>query len=124
MHVKNTKIGQFMCSHFNINNERKYTFLAYYALLLKKSKNSTEMQKVICAVYGDDAVTDWTCQKWFVKFCAGDFLLDIASQSGRPVQLDSYHIETLIENNQCYTTWEITDKIKCWKSFAPAWPTQ
>ena len=34
----------------------------------KKGKNATKMQKKICAVYGEDAVTDQTCQKWFVKF--------------------------------------------------------
>ena len=34
----------------------------------KKGKNATEMQKKICAVYGEGAVTDGTCQKWFVKF--------------------------------------------------------
>ena len=33
----------------------------------KKGKNATEMQK-ICAVYGEGAVTDQTCQKWFAKF--------------------------------------------------------
>ena len=26
----------------------------------------------ICAVYGEGAVTDWRCQKLFVKFRAGD----------------------------------------------------
>ena len=35
------------------------------------------------------------CQKWFAKFCAGDFLLDDAPQSGRPVEVDSNQIETL-----------------------------
>ena len=34
----------------------------------KKDKNTTEMQKKICVVYGEGAVTDWMCQKWFVKF--------------------------------------------------------
>ena len=33
----------------------------------KKGKNTTERQKN-CAVYGEGAVTDQTCQKWFVKF--------------------------------------------------------
>ena len=33
-------------------------------------------KKMICAVCGEGAVTDWMCQKWFVKFCAEDFLLD------------------------------------------------
>ena len=46
----------------------------------KKCKNATEMQKKICTVYGEDAVTDPKCQKWFGKFCAQDFLLDCAPQ--------------------------------------------
>ena len=52
------------------------------------------------------------CQKWFAKFCAGDFSLDNAPQLGRPVEVDSNQIETLIENNQCYTMWEIPDLLK------------
>ena len=31
--------------------------------------------KKICAVYGGGTVTDQMCQKWFVKFPAGDFSL-------------------------------------------------
>ena len=31
----------------------------------------------------------------FVKFCAGDFSLDDALQSGRPVEVDSDQTETL-----------------------------
>ena len=44
------------------------------------------------------------CQRWFVKFHAGDFWLDDAPQSGRPGEVDSDQTETLIENNQYYTT--------------------
>ena len=47
------------------------------------------MQRKICAVYGEGAVTDQTCQKRFVKFHAGDFSLDDAPRSGRPVEVDS-----------------------------------
>ena len=52
--------------------------MLYY---FKKDKNATEMQKKISAVYGQGAATDQTCQKWFVKFRAGDFSLD-----GAPVR--------------------------------------
>ena len=48
----------------------------------KKGKNATETQKSICAVYGEGAVTNQMCQKWFAKFHAGDFLLDDAPQLG------------------------------------------
>ena len=80
------KIGEFLCSHFNSEDGRKTaTFLAYYALLfqerLKSSLNAKKKKKKICAVYGEGAVTDQMCQKWFAKFCAGDFSLDDAPQS-------------------------------------------
>ena len=60
-------------------------------------------------MYGEGAMTDQMCQKWFVKFHAGDFLLDDAPWLGRPVETDSDQIKTLIENNQCYTTQEIAN---------------
>ena len=34
----------------------------------KKGKKAIEVQKKISAVYGEGVVTDWMCQKWFVKF--------------------------------------------------------
>ena len=61
-------------------------------------------------------MTGRTCQKWFVKFRAGDFSLDDAPRSGRPVEVDSDQIETLIENSQRYTTREIADILKISKS--------
>ena len=75
--------------------------MLYY---FKKGKNATETKK-ICAVCGEGAVTDIVCQKRFSfsKFCAQDFGLDDAPQLGRPVEVNSDQIETLIENNQCYT---------------------
>ena len=70
----------------------------------------------ICAVYGEGTVTDQTCQKWFAKFCAGDFSLDNAPWPGGPVEDDNHQIETLIENNQHYTTQELADIHKISKS--------
>ena len=77
-----------------------WCIVLYY---FKKDKNATETQK-ICAVYGEGAMTDRMCRKWFAQFCAGDFSLDDTPRSGRPTEVDSDQIETLIENNQRYTT--------------------
>ena len=79
------------------NIQRFWHIMLYY---FKKAKSATEMQKKICAVYGEGAVTDPMCQKRLVKFCVGDFSLDNAPQLGGLVEVDSYWIETLIENNQ------------------------
>ena len=51
-------------------------------------------------MYGEGAVTDWTCQKGVVKFYAGDFWLDDAPWSGRQIEIDSGQIQALIEDNQ------------------------
>ena len=56
------------------------------------------MKTKIRAVYGEGAVVGGACQKWFVKFRAGDFP-DEVPQLDRPVEVDSNQIETLIENN-------------------------
>ena len=84
--------------------------MLYY---FEKGENATEKKKT-CAVYGEGAVTGRVCQKWFVKFGAGDFSLDDASRLGREVV--GNQIETLIENNQHYTTQDIANILKISKS--------
>ena len=74
--------------------------MLYY---IKKGKSTTETQIKICAVFGEGAVTDRKCQKWFAKFPVGRFSLDDTPWSGRPVEVDSDQIETLIEINPSYT---------------------
>ena len=96
--------------------EKKQHFWCITLYYFKKGKNTTEMQKKICAVYGAGAVTDRMCQKWFAKFRSGDFSLDNAPRSGRPVADDSDQIETFIESSQQYTTREIADILKISKS--------
>ena len=41
-------------------------------IISKTIKTELKHTKKVCAVYGEWAVTDRTCQKWFMKFCAGD----------------------------------------------------
>ena len=96
--------------------EKKQHFRHIMLYYIKKGKNTTEMQEKIHAVYGEGAVTDQTCQKWFAKFHAGDFSMDDAPRSGRPAEVDSDQIETLTENNQCYTMQEIANILKISKS--------
>ena len=82
------------------NMQHFWHIILYY---FKKGKNTTETQKNICAVYGEHAVTDLMCQKWFVTFRARGVSLDHTPQLGRLVEVDSDQIDTLIENNQHYT---------------------
>ena len=122
--------------------ENKWHFLHKYILCFyyfKKGKNATDMQKKICVVYREDAVTDWMYQKWFVKFHVGDFSLDHAPQSGRPLEVDNDQIEALIKkiNITPGDSWHtqniqiskvIGENVKCVfyfteKSIQTFWPT-
>ena len=62
------KIGEFLCHQFVSEDGRKcahfWHIMLYY---FKEGKNTTEMQKKTCAVYGECTFPDRMCQKWFVK---------------------------------------------------------
>ena len=96
--------------------ENTQHFLHIMLYFFKKVQKCNWNAKKICTVYGEGAVTDWLCQKRCAKFWAGDFSLDDSPRSGRPVEVDSDQIETLIENNQQYAIWEIADILKISKS--------
>ena len=84
------------------------------------------MQTKICAVFGEGAVTDWShVSKVVCEVSRQRYFAINAPQLGRPVEVDSNQIETLIGNNQGYTTLRDSQhseniQIKRWKSFAPA----
>ena len=46
------KIGEFLCSHFNIEDGRKHVFRHIMLYYFKKCKSATERQKKVSAVYG------------------------------------------------------------------------
>ena len=125
--LKKPKICEFLCSHFNIEYGSKDIFGILCFIISRKIKCNWNIhtQKMNCTVYGEVTTMNWLYQKWFVKFCPGDFLLDDAPRFGRPVEVDGDQIETFIENNQHnqhYFMWEITNtQIKHWKSFVPVW---
>ena len=81
MHLKKglSKLVNFCVAILILKMEEKKQHFQHIMLYyFKKGKSATVMHKKICAVYGEGAVTDRRCQKWFAKFCVGDFSLDNA----------------------------------------------
>ena len=101
--IKKIKIGEFCVAILILKMEKIYHIFDILCFIIsRKVETQLKCKENIYAVYGEGAMADQTCQKWFLKFHAGDFSLDNVPQSGRPVEVDSDQIETLIENNQCY----------------------
>ena len=67
MHFKKNlpKLVNFCAAILISKKEENIHFWHNMLYYFKKGKNAT---KKICPVYGEAAVTDQTCQKWFVKF--------------------------------------------------------
>ena len=96
--LKLTKIGEFLYSHFNIEDGRKNNIFGISCFIISRRVKTKLKHKKICTVYGESAVTDRTCQKCFGKFR----VLVHAPWLGRTVEADNVQIKTLIENNQSY----------------------
>ena len=119
IHLKNlSKLVNFCVVILILKMEKIHNvFGILFFIISRKVKMQMKCKKTpICTVYGEASVTDRMCQKRFVKFCAGDFLLDDAPWSRRPAEVDSDQIETLIENTQGYTTRGIVKILKIVKS--------
>ena len=71
MHLKKKnlpKLVDFCAAILILKMEEDMQHIWHIMLYFKKGKNTAEMQKKICAVYGEGVVTDRTCHKWFAKF--------------------------------------------------------
>lgn len=90
----------------------RYILLFYF----RKGKNATQACEKLRKVYGNDALTERQCQRWFAKFRSGDFDVNDAPRSGRPMKADDDKIKALIESNPRYTTQEIAETLNIGQS--------
>lgn len=81
----------------------RHILLFYY----RKGKNAVQARKKLTDVYGEGVLTVRQCQNWFAKFRSGNFDVEDAPRSGRPVEADKDAIKALVDANRRITTREI-----------------
>ena len=64
------------------NNEKFHYILHYY---YDKEKNTVQACEKICAVYGEGTLSKFSAQKWFARFCSGNFNMKDDLRSGCPI---------------------------------------
>nr|XP_043067479.1 histone-lysine N-methyltransferase SETMAR-like [Drosophila bipectinata] len=77
----------------------------------RKGKNATQARKKLCDVYGEDALSERQCQRWFAKFREGDFSFEDAPRSGRPSAVNEDQIKALLKEKRRYTTRQMGEKL-------------
>ena len=73
---------------------------------LNQGKNATQAANAICSVYGNDAVSVQTYQYWFARF-----RLEDKKGSGRPPELITDELETLVEEDPRQSSRELANKL-------------
>ncbi|KAL6254709.1 hypothetical protein P5V15_014020 [Pogonomyrmex californicus] len=54
---------------------------------------------MICAAYGENAVSYTTCKRWYQKFRQGDFSLEDEPRAGRPQKIETDELQALLDIN-------------------------
>lgn len=62
-------------------------------------------------VYGQHALADQMCRKWFARFKSGDFDVDDKERSGQPKNFEDKELEDLLEGNSCQTLQELSTSL-------------
>lgn len=73
----------------------------------KKGSSATEAARNIRSVYGNEALSVRTCQRWFGQFRSGNFSLEDSPRSGRPSSVNIELLQTVVEENPKQTAREL-----------------
>ena len=74
-------------------------------------KTAAESHRILVGVYGDHAVAERTCQKWFGRFKSGDFGLEDEERPGQPKKFENEELEALLDEDCCQTQEELTKSL-------------
>ena len=70
-------------------------------------KTVAESQRILVEVYGEYALAEKTCQKWFGRFKSGDFGLEDEERPRQPKKFEDKEVEALLDVNCCQTQEEL-----------------
>jgi len=65
---------------------------------------------MICAAYGENAVSHTICKKWYQKFRRGDFSFEDEQDAGRLQKIEMDELQTLLDINSAQTEKELAEQ--------------
>lgn len=74
-------------------------------------KRATESHRILVEVYGDHALAERTCQKWFARFKSGNFDLEDEERPGQPKRFEDEELEALLDEDACQTQEELAKSL-------------
>ena len=72
-------------------------------------KTAAKSHRILVDVYGEHALAERTCQKWFARFKCGDFgLEDEERLPGQPKKFEEQELEALLDEDCCQSQEELS----------------
>jgi len=81
----------------------------HFAFHLKK--NVAEATAMICAAYGENAVSHTTCKRRYQKFHQGDFSFEDEPRAGRPQKIETDELHALLDINSAQTEKKLAERL-------------
>ena len=74
-------------------------------------KTAAKSHRILMGVYGEHALIERTCQKWFARFKSGDFGLEDEESHGQPKEFENEELEALLDEDCCQTQEELAESL-------------
>ena len=75
-------------------------------------KTAAESHRILVEVYGEHALAERTCQKWFARFKSGDFGLEDEERLGQPKKFEDEELEALLDEDCCQIQEELAESLR------------
>jgi [histone H3]-lysine36 N-dimethyltransferase SETMAR len=101
-------IPNFILSNTELppNHIRHVIFYEY-----SRGTSAAKAAQNIKAVYGEDSISQITCQRWFARFRSGDTNLEDAPRSGKPSEFDDQALISLLKTDNRQTTRDLAEQL-------------
>jgi len=74
-------------------------------------KNAAEATAMICAAYGENAVSHTTCKRWYQKFRQEDFSFENEPRAGRLQKIETDELQALLDINSAQIEKELAEQL-------------
>ena len=74
-------------------------------------KTDEDSHRILVEIYGEHALAERTCQKWFARFKSGDFGLENEERSGQPKKFEDEVLEALLDEDCCQTQEKLAESL-------------
>jgi histone-lysine N-methyltransferase SETMAR len=91
------------------NEHLRHLLLAEF----NRGSKAAQAARNICEIYGDGFIPERTAQFWFARFKEGNFSLNDAPRSGRPIEIDDEELEAILQEDRHQTTRELAEQLNC-----------